>query len=159
MEPEVPNLFIMLSTNIIEHPDTYLGKGTETEINDAGDRAPNELSDDRKRVIGEGVRKVVEYQEMLDYTKGVLSRVDFQPMVINWMPKRVTETLLKQVFSYAHKADTPKETLVVLDRPTHPDAALQLMVQLRVVAEQLNSLDCNVKVRFGLLGEQHIHEV
>lgn len=159
MEPEVPNLFIMLSTNIIEHPDTYLGKGTEAEINDAGDRAPNELSDDRQRVIGEGVRKVVEYQKMLDYTNGVLSRVDYQPLVIDWSPKRVTEILLKQVFPYAHKADAPKETLVVLDRPSHPDDALQLMVQLRTVATQLNNLSTNVKVRFGLLGEQCIHEV
>lgn len=158
MEPEVPNLFIMLSTNIIEHPDNYLGKGTETDINDAGDRAPNELSEDRTRIIADGVRAIVEHQKMLD-CDGVLSRVDFRPFVIDWSPKCVTDILLNQVFAFAHKADTPKETLVVLDRPAHPDDALQLMTQLRKVAEKFNHLDCNVKVRFGLLGDQHIHEV
>lgn len=159
MESEVPNLFIMFSKQIVNQPEHFLGSGVEVTINDPGDRAPDDLSDDRKRVLSEITGRMVEYSQLLDYTKGVLKHTEFKPEIDTWTSENVTCTILRRVMSLAYKAVNPTETLIVLDRPLQPDDALALAINLRGVATKINALNCNVKVRFGLLGTGVIHIV
>ncbi len=157
MEPDVPNLFIMFSGHLINQPEYFLGSGVEDEINDPRDRAPDDLSEEREKVLRDLIPRMVENEQLIDYTKGVNTQTAFMSEIIAWTPSNVMNVVLHRVMSLAYKAHHRTETLIVLDRPLDPDRALSLMTGLRDVATQLNALDCNIKVRFGLLGTGVIH--
>ena len=153
MESEIPNLFLLLSGTIFKNPEHFFSEDVRVGL---------ETEDEIKEILFENVKQLAEHYALVDYKSptGVTTTSVVYPKHLVWDSRKVLEILLAQLYRLAHKGnvETP-ETLVVLDRPIDPDAALGLMIDLHRLAEQLNELPCFIKIRFVLLGNNMFHQI